>query len=322
MLVQDVGSVVNVSDWSSDDEFRVYPEGARDKSRLVCPSDIRYDFLIPDHYYLFKHSTDWSPEQYWIEIMSYRLGSAIGIPVPPAFVAFDADNNTSGALIEWFYGKPNTGVQRFIPGGDFMQRLIDDYDRKRGKKHNFETLLILCKALERSGDLKGDWLAYWAKALTFDALIGNADRHHDNWGVIQTISDPDSNIKGSVEFSPVFDNGSSMGFEIRSENLASFSENERMSKYVSKGFHHLKWAKNDTKKALHGEMLLNLVNKFPDSLQYIRETLDFDTDVFGGIVGELADYDVPVPLSQQRANFMINLLVFRHGRLTDLIQSI
>lgn len=322
MLIQDVNSVVDVSAWQSDDEFRVYPEGARDKSRLLCPSDIGYDFLIPNHYYLFKHSTEWSPEQYWIEVMSYRLGSAIGVPVPPAFVAFDADNNSSGALIEWFYGKPNAGVQRFVPGGDFMQRLIDDYDRKRGKKHNFESLLILCKALERTGNLKDDWLAYWAKALTFDALIGNADRHHDNWGVIHTMSDSDRHIKESVEFSPVFDNGSSMGFEIRSEKLTSFSENEQMSKYVSKGFHHFKWAKKDSKKALHGEMLLNLVNKFPDSLQYIRETLDFDADVFSDIVNELTVYDVLVPLSQQRADFMIKLLAFRHVRLTDLIQSI
>lgn len=322
MLIQDVNSGVDVTGWPSDDEFLVYPEGARNKSRLICPSDIPYDFLIPNHFYLFKHSTDWSPEQYWIEILSYRLGSSIGVPVPPAFVAFDTDNDSAGALIEWFYGGSNSGPQRFIPGGDYMQRLIVDYDRKRGKKHNFETLLILCKALEKNITFKGSWLAYWAKALTFDALIGNADRHHDNWGIIQTMSDSDNSVIESIEFSPVFDNGSSMGFEIRSDKLASLSEVERMSKYVSKGLHHLKWAKNDTKKARHGEMLLNLVSKFPDSLQYIQETLDFDTVVFSDIVEELTGYDVPVPLSQQRADFMIKLLNFRHGRLSDLIQSI
>lgn len=42
MLVQNVGSVVNVSGWTSDDEFRVYPEGARDRGIMLGASHIGY----------------------------------------------------------------------------------------------------------------------------------------------------------------------------------------------------------------------------------------------------------------------------------------
>jgi hypothetical protein len=28
------------------------------------------------------------------------------------------------------------------------------------------------------------WLELWVKMFTFDALIGNTDRHQNNWGII------------------------------------------------------------------------------------------------------------------------------------------
>jgi hypothetical protein len=55
---------------------------------------------------------------------------------------------------------------------------------------------------------------FWAKALTFDALIGNTDRHQDNWGIIITRQTEAPNKIKKMRISPVFDNGTSMGHEI------------------------------------------------------------------------------------------------------------
>ena len=38
--------------------------------------------------------------------------------------------------------------------------------------------------------------------LTFDALVGNTDRHHENWAV----------LTGSQSLAPTYDHGASLGF--------------------------------------------------------------------------------------------------------------
>ena len=130
---------IDISDWKGYDEFEIYPQGARDKSLLISPAQSEYEFLIPNHRYLFKrsfqHKSRNYPEQYWTEIIAYRIGCLMKVPVPPAFVALDSTNNVCGALIEWFLDYPDQPEERRTPGGDIMVNLISDYDRKKGRHH-------------------------------------------------------------------------------------------------------------------------------------------------------------------------------------------
>jgi len=122
---------VDVARWRGDEEFAVCPEGARDKSLLYSPSPTPYGFLIPGHRYLFKHSAKFYPDQFWTEIIAYRIGCLLGVPVPPALVAWDSDTDTCGALIEWFLDYPGAPPERYVSGGDIMSDMIHGYDRKR-----------------------------------------------------------------------------------------------------------------------------------------------------------------------------------------------
>lgn len=61
------------------------------------------------------------------------------------------------------------------------------------------------EGIENSVDL---FLGY----LLLDAVIGNTDRHHENWGVLVSLGEP----KG-VELAPTFDHASSMGRELTEE---------------------------------------------------------------------------------------------------------
>ncbi len=69
-------------------------------------------------------------------MLAYRLGSQMTVPLPPAFVAYDCNENQAAALIECFL----LPGERSTPGGDYCQRHIPDFDRKKGKQHNFETV--------------------------------------------------------------------------------------------------------------------------------------------------------------------------------------
>jgi hypothetical protein len=69
--------------------------------------------------------------------------------------------------------------------------------------------------------------------LLLDALIGNTDRHHENWGILLTPSTPDR-----AALAPTFDHASSLGRELtdegRSRKYARRSGGYLVSAYLAK----------------------------------------------------------------------------------------
>ena len=353
ILDQTPKQLIDVASWSHD-EYSVYPEGARDKSLIYCSANPQFEFLKEEHPYLFKHSNKHYPEQFWVEIIAYRLGILVGVPVPPAYVAYDSDNNNAAALIEWFL-MPSSArvrplgpiervinsvaglaaritpdkviknlskrfslvVERYVPGGDIMQRIIRNYDRKKGKQHNFEHIYTFCKVLNEKSLLSDDWLQIWAKILTFDALIGNTDRHQDNWGLIWTFSGD----KGlTARIAPAFDNGTSMGHEILPEKFHLFNEEKYIQKYIYRGTHHMRMNLRDDMPTNHGKFIYDLSLKYPEITDAVMKTLKFDIDSARDIIYGLTKFEVPVPLSAQRAEFMVKLLSARQKYIISLLE--
>jgi hypothetical protein len=293
--VQHVDQVIDISSWPRHEE--VYPEGAREKNLVYCPSPAPYSFLNENHGYLFKRSSPRYPEQYWMEIFAYHLGKQMHIEVPRALVAYDGKHN--GALIRWYL---ETG-ERHISGGDYCQQYLPGFERKKGLAHNFTLVSQIFH--EKSQGL--DWKTYWAEIFVFDALIGNTDRHQENWVIIEIPS-------VQVRFAPVFDNGTSMGHEIFPE---AFEEKEReLEKYVLKGRHHMKWESNDTKRMEHSAFLKKFIDRYPETQKKMINCLKrVDNTFFKELLDYLSQFNVKVNLSSERATFMLKLLNFRHQRL-------
>lgn len=308
---QPVNQTIDIANWKGDDEFEIYPEGARDKSLLISPSQSGYDFLIPGHRYLFKHSFQKGnrchPDQYWAEIVAYRIGCMLDVPVPPAFVAYNSDNNVCGALIEWFLNYPDQPEERRVPGGDIMVDMIPGYDRKRGKEHNFVTIARYLAVVDKNFSFKHNWLIFWCDMLLFDAIIGNTDRHQDNWELLWNQV-----LARHVRMSPVFDNGTSLGYEILESKMDDFYQPDKMAAYIRRGRHHLRWQSKDELQCRHVDLLLDLAVKFPGLKGRIREKLAlFDPDRLRSIMENCRQYSVPVPLTQKRADFICHLVISR-----------
>lgn len=309
---------VDIAIWRREEEFAEYPEGARDKTLVYCSIPESHRFLSAGKRYLFKRSYSRYKEQFWVEIFAYKLGSKMGITVPPAFVAYDSKQNQSGALIEWFLKQDGTNNEIYVPGGDYCQQYISDFDRKKGEKHNFETIVEIFNDVSVSSLLfkfNDDWKNYWAKTFVFDALIGNTDRHQDNWGIIMSPN------HGKIYISPVFDNGTSMGHEIYLDKF-DYHNDERIKKYIENGRHHMKWELNDAVSMGHLEMLKKLVAKFSETQQTMLTCLRAVNDeIFKSILDDLIAFDVPVRLSAERAAFMLKLLQFRHRQLLSGLEN-
>lgn len=319
--IQFVNQVIDISDWRKDEEFFIYQEGARDKNLIYSPTNPPFDFCLPNHRYLFKKSSHRSPEQYWIEIFAYRLGLEMGVTVPPTFVAYNKNTNICGALSEWFFATDKyPSNQYYVPGGDYFQFTIPDYNRKKGTQHNFELIASLCTFFDRHFNFTKNWHEYWVKTLTFDALIGNTDRHQDNWGIIFSET-PSSNMP-KADLTPIFDHGTSMGYEIIEKNFTKYDDPLTMQRYIEKGKHHMKWQKNDENRLSHGIFLQKLIQKYPEMGNIIENCLQLDTEIFKHILNELVKFEVPVKLSESRANFMLKLICARQQYLLNHLRKL
>jgi hypothetical protein len=324
--------VIDIAGWALDEQFSPYPEGSRDKYALIAPDGGCPDGIIPGHRYLMKFSNQRYPIQFWSEVIATFVGQHVGVPTPPAFIAVDPRSGQPGSLIEWFYGpklEHQTTLRRtsgfsianafralfaskeevpkthslYVPGSNYMVRVIPEYDLKSGTQHNLLDVGIWIQTLGRiSGQ---DFWPYWGKMLLFDALIGNTDRHQDNWGVLWRADEAGNPIP---RFAPAFDNGTSLAHEVMEDRLNRFSEAAAVDRYVRRGRHHLRWARSDPKPCAHFELIERLIRARSRLREPIKQVLDLDYDSLFAKIAHLTTVDAPVPLRPERADLICRMI--------------
>lgn len=312
-------SALDVADWEVDAEFGVFPQGARAKDAVFAPLPPPEPVLVGGKRYLFKRSKRSYPDQFWGEVIAYRVGCLMGLEVPPAFAAFSSRTGHSAALIEWFY---RDGAELFALGGDFMQMLRPDFDRDRGTKHNLQDVERLMRMLVHTGALKQNWRQWWAEALLFDALIGNSDRHQDNWGLIFDAVGREPPNMPPCRLAPLFDNGTSLGHERFPDRVAGWPE-AKLEQYIVRGTHHIKSSLEPGFVQGHVALLRHVLNDWAQhlDLDLLRRRIDFAPDDLILCISGLVHVPVPSPLSTERMRFVCRLLVRRHALLRDLLNA-
>lgn len=132
----------------------------------------------------------------------------------------------------------------------------------------FYTISNIKKVLD---DIDCNLFAQFIKIMVFDALVGEQDRHEENWGIRK--------IDGKFELSPLYDNGDSL--------LANFKDVDFAQKYYSgirdfdsyiKKSKTLIYKDNTQKRYKHFELIEYLNNKYPDIVQKEIENLKKLTD--------------------------------------------
>jgi hypothetical protein len=304
--LQDV--VVDVATWQSDDLYASYPEGARSKDAYFPPANCPHAFIRQGRRYLYKRSNKKYPDQLWGEVVSYQVGCLLGVTVPPAFVATNSAENDCAALIEWFY---EDGKAIFTPGGSYMQALIPEFDRKRGELHNFHAVQTLARAFSMLRISDDSWQEKWAELFLFDALIGNTDRHQDNWGYLGVKR----NNMAHVTLAPLFDNGTSLGHERFPEHVATWTDANYL-RYVEKGTHHIRWQKGDGGGVRHIELLVKLIHMHPQLRMFMLDKIaQFDMAELERILDYLCTLPLAIALTRARKTMYIKLLGIRKQKI-------
>jgi len=315
-LLQD--RAIDIAEWPADDKYgAAYPEGARPKRTVFSPKDLGSEIIRPDWRYLFKRSAKPYPEQFWVEIIAYQVGLQLGISVPPAFAAFDSSTGQCGALIEWFYRESK---QVFIPAGDVFQKVNPGFDRTLGTQHNLVEARAYCDELVGKTSF-----VPLSLMLLFDSLIGNSDRHQDNWGYLVSVLDErneDGTPKTEITFAPWFDNGTSMGHERFVQKVQGWSD-VRFWAYIEKGRHHFRVSRADTDRITHLDSMKMVNLHAPGISAMLRSRLDqIDLDTLHEQMLRLSQLDLPDDgkLSVGRVEFMMKLIGHRKALLQEIFQ--
>jgi HipA-like C-terminal domain len=306
---QPSSQLINLATWARDEDFAVFPIGSTPKRLLVCPQTVTEPFLIPKHRYLFKVASGWKSQQMWSEIPAYELARPLKLAVPAAFAAVDTNTGEAGVLVEWFYGYPDDlSPSQFVSGSDLLQRTLpySASDRKKGRPHALRDNMVVCRAyrVEDAG-------LWWASTFAFDALIGNTDRHPENWGLLLTRANP---TLRTFTLSPIFDNGTSLGYEPVESKLRGWSPS-RLSQYVSFGAHHCGLARTDTRGAGHIDLCARLRQTVPEASAMIQEVIQLEDAYIESVVNWCTGFDCQVRFSSERASFVASLVRARRDRL-------
>ena len=90
------------------------------------------------------------------------------------------------------------------------------------------------------------------ETIVFDAVIGNSDRHQENWAFITENYWPSEiyrefdhiflRIRSPKLMAPIYDNGSSLGRELNEEKVALLLNNVmQLERYIDKGTSEIHW---------------------------------------------------------------------------------
>lgn len=204
-------------DVSHAKHLKIEPRGAGEKEwlRLEDGSEV-----------LFKYSEieqDGTPAKYaHAEKLASTLGEYLGVNCHRTELA---KRNGRDGCICYNFLQPD---EEFMDGHTIMENTLnhlknlDTFKKKNDIRIEqvedkipliFKSLALTLKSMnidkENSDDIKTDFL----KMIVFDCLIGNNDRHSENWGIII------NNQSNKARFVPLFDNECSFGFNYSNKSV-------------------------------------------------------------------------------------------------------
>jgi hypothetical protein len=281
--------LIDVTQWKK--EIHRHTSGRRTKYIFYSPKPKveKYYFKMS----LREKGKDYKFE-FWSEIIASKIGKLLGFNVVDYNIAY---NRTEiGCMSQSIINNENEDLSE---GYGFIVEKYPDFQVNFKKTHSFQKII---------GALKNTHLEHCQKAvlemIVFDAIIGNTDRHSENCGIVITNKLLDDILKklswwkkikfritlfllsnGQMsfqklfkrykeenwKFSPLYDNGSSLGRELSENKIINLLNNEdEFDKFISKGKPDIRW--ND-KNLNHFELVDVLLLDYKEEMKQIIESI-------------------------------------------------
>jgi hypothetical protein len=187
-------------------------------------------------------------------IIQHPLGDVITGEDWTEKVAADiaALTNIDAAKVELavYQGRRGSASLNFIPadnvhlehGNEVLAGYLSSYDSAKKQHQSDHTLSNIINAIQHKFPASADnrvVLEKLASYMVLDALIGNTDRHHENWGLFwQTLlfnADTQTALWKKYDVAPSFDHASSLGRELLDEKRRQMIETNTIDRYIRQG---------------------------------------------------------------------------------------
>lgn len=248
----------DISKWK-EQEHKKPSRGSRPNSVFLNPNN--------EKLYYFKQSNANYPSEIWCEIIAGKLGQLAGYNVLDYNVAIK--DGVIGCLSESMINGDDIEI---LHGVEILEDFVETFEITDKPIYSFQDVKLICnQQVER----EKEFLLKFIEIIFFDALIGNTDRHSENWAfssrvyieipklehienfwkrfAIQAVYGialialsndnllPKKNFRW-LEFLPIYDSGSCLGREIQEEKIDNYLLNpNKITKYINKGKSEIQW---------------------------------------------------------------------------------
>ena len=293
-------------------EYPVYSISAQPELIEQLGSKPKFWFRRADdeQRWLFKFSREGTGED-WAEKIAAEL--AVMLHIPAARVELAEFSGHRGSISRSFV-LSREGWD-LIHGNELLAGYVPEYKREQvfhQSEHTLDHIWLVLKQRFTTPQQRQVQLEQFAGYLVLDALIGNVDRHHQNWGVLRRTK-----ADGSVEeiLAPSFDHASSLGRNAPPEEREHRLQDGSVDAYARRGKGGIFLATTDRRGANPLELVLQVAPTMPEAFQpWIAQLRTLPPATIQGIIRA-----VPEALMDATAKrFTIALVEFTHAQLCTL----
>lgn len=271
-------------------------------------------FLRGDAEWLFKEARIGTGED-WAEKIAAEVAARMGIEA--AIVELAVCRGRKGSASLSFI---NRQTEILFHGNELLAGQITGYDRDKRQRQSDHTLENIVAAIHKlfpdHEDIRKEVLTTLAGYMVLDALIGNTDRHHENWGLVLTYEgEGEQRALTQLSVAPSFDHASSLGRELSDTRRAALLSSGKIEHYVRHGRGGIYLRSEDE----HGANPLYLVEVAARLYsEYFRPALE---ELARTPLKDLCAIVEAVPsdrLSQVAQSFACRMLTFNHSALAEI----
>lgn len=275
-------------------------------------SKLKFWLWLDGQRWLFKQARLNTGED-WAEKVAAEVAAALAVPAAQVELAqfVGLRGCVSRNFVDAACG------QSLVHGNEVLALQVTNYDRTKTfgqSDHTLDNIIATVRAVFSPEEALSDRaLTQLASYMVLDALIGNTDRHHENWGLLVSVSMVGSPVT-ALAVAPSFDHASSLGRELLDVRRADILQNNRLRQYLLGGrggiFRHAT--------AAHGESPLRLVQvaarAYPDFFEpALSSVAALDPAVITDIV-----HAVPLTLASATAQqFACEMMLMARTTLMD-----
>lgn len=265
--------------------------------------------------------------EFWSEVIASEVGRSLGFDTLQYDVA--VNKQTLGCLSKSMI---DLSCEQLDEGYKWIKRYQPSYDTENRDAYTFQVIEETLNSLFKDNNFTEQLIS----TLIFDCIIGNEDRHQENWGIIVSTKSVEQTRgfifskkslvpKTSYKFASIYDSGSSLGRELREDKINQMlTDSIQLNAYINRGQSEIHW-KGEHGKQKHFELL----NKIAESgyrtfiaaeIKRIRDLYDEEK-----IISLIRHIDDCLPktfelhkIPERRKDFLVKLITLRIKRLLSI----